>query len=118
MKTTKATKTTRKASPAKKAAKKVAAKKAAKAASVRAHAATKPSKSAKAGKPTTPQSQGRKAAVITLISRSGGATISKLVEATGWKANSIFGLMSTLGKSIKIESSKNDGGERVYQHHA
>jgi hypothetical protein len=39
------------------------------------------------------------------------------MKATGWQAHSVRGFLSTAGKKrgIKIESEKNDGGERAYQ---
>ena len=84
----------------------------------------RPAKAMSANK-TTPAKMGAKAAhkataervrqgsktakVLELVKRSGGAT--------GWQAHSVRGFLSgTLGKKmgLKIESSKNNDGERVY----
>ena len=39
------------------------------------------------------------------------------MKATGWQAHSVRGFLSTLGSKggYKIDSSKNDSGERTYQ---
>jgi len=38
------------------------------------------------------------------------------MEATGWQAHSVRGFISNAGKkhNIKVASSKNEAGERVY----
>ncbi len=36
------------------------------------------------------------------------------MAATGWQKHSVRGMISVLGKTLKIESSKNDAGERTY----
>lgn len=62
--------------------------------------------------------QGSKTAkVLELVKRSGGATLKHIMKATGWQSHSVRGFLSgTLGKKmgLKIESSKTNGGERVY----
>ena len=62
--------------------------------------------------------QGSKTAkVLELVKRPGGATLKHIMKATGWQAHSVRGFLSgTLGKKmgLKIESSKNNDGERVY----
>jgi Protein of unknown function (DUF3489) len=86
-----------------------------KAAAATKTAAKKSTKKAKvAFKPTSP----KQITIVRMISRAKGATLASLVKATGWKANSLYGQLSTLGKSIKIASTKNDAGERVYLHQA
>lgn len=42
------------------------------------------------------------------------------MKATGWQAHSVRGLISTFGSKdgLKIASSRNDAGERVYQRQA
>jgi Protein of unknown function (DUF3489) len=98
-----ATTTAKKKSTKKKAIKKVATKKAA----------------PKAAKPTTTEVPAaakptRKGTIVTLIERKGGATLTEIMEATGWQAHSVRGTLSTLGKTMKIESAKNEDGARTY----
>ena len=100
---TTATTTAKKKSTKKKAIKKVATKKAA----------------PKAAKPTTTEVPAaakptRKGTIVTLIERKGGATLAEIMEATGWQAHSVRGTLSTLGKTMKIESAKNEEGARIY----
>jgi hypothetical protein len=59
----------------------------------------------------------KRAKILEMIRRSGGATLSEIQATTGWQAHSIRSLVSTLAKRdhIRIRSSKNQAGERVYQ---
>jgi hypothetical protein len=52
-----------------------------------------------------------------LFGRTKGATLGEIMGATEWQAHSIRGFISTAGKKhgVKIESSKNEAGERVYR---
>ena len=95
--------TTKKKSTTKKAVKKQAAKKS-------APKAVKPTTTEvpAAAKPT------RKGTIVELIERKGGATLAEIMEATGWQAHSVRGTLSTLGKTMKIESAKNEEGARIY----
>jgi uncharacterized protein DUF3489 len=59
----------------------------------------------------------KKAKVLELVKRSGGATLKHIMKATGWQAHSVRGFLSgTLGKKmgLKIKSTKTDDGDRVY----
>src|SRR5262249_51179092 len=59
----------------------------------------------------------KKAEVLALLRRKGGATLQQIMEATGWQAHSVRGFISgTLGKKmgLTVESAKRDDGERVY----
>jgi hypothetical protein len=59
----------------------------------------------------------KKADVVTLLRREGGATLKELMSATGWQAHSVRGFLSaTLGKKmgLAIHSTKREDGERVY----
>jgi hypothetical protein len=60
----------------------------------------------------------RKTIVLDLLHRENGASLSELVEATGWKPNSILGFLSGhLRKkmSLVVESSRQKGHERIYK---
>jgi Protein of unknown function (DUF3489) len=95
----------------------------------RAHVAPKKGKAAKKGCPPTkaPKAQkgagvardGSKAAkVLDLLKRPEGATLAALMKATEWQAHSVRGFLSgTLRKKhgLKIESTKNEEGERIYK---
>jgi len=51
----------------------------------------------------------KKTAILALLRRPEGATLEQLVEATAWKAHSVRGALSTLGKEADITSEKADG---------
>jgi hypothetical protein len=66
------------------------------------------------GRPQVPGS--KTAQVVELLHRPGGASLQELAAVTGWRANSIRGLLSgTLGKrkGLRIRS-RTIGGERRY----
>jgi hypothetical protein len=52
-----------------------------------------------------------------MIARAKGATLAEIMNATAWKAHSVRGFLSTAAKKrgLKIESSKNETGDRVYR---
>ena len=84
----------------------------------------KPAKAAKgkrskaAAKPTTARDGSKKAEVIGLLRRKGGATLTQIMKATGWQAHSVRGFISgALGKKmgLTVESAKREDGERVYK---
>ena len=54
---------------------------------------------------------------MEMIGRAKGATLAEIMKATDWQAHSVRGFISTAAKkhSIKIESSKNEAGDRVYK---
>ncbi len=59
----------------------------------------------------------KQALLIDLLRRKGGATIEKIVEATGWQAHSVRGAISgTLKKKLglAVTSEKPDDGPRRY----
>jgi Protein of unknown function (DUF3489) len=86
-----------------------------------------PKKQAKAGKkaaqPTrvkeasTPRAESKGAKILELIGRPKGATLAEIMKAVAWQAHSVRGYLSTAAKKhrIKIESAKNDAGERTYR---
>jgi hypothetical protein len=86
-----------------------------------AHTAPIATKRSRAAKDTTPGSGAREgsktAAVLELMRRPGGATLSELMAATKWQAHSVRGFLSgTLRKKmgLKIDSDKAANGERTY----
>ena len=62
--------------------------------------------------------QGSKtAAVLTLIQRAKGATLTESMQATSWQAHSVRGFISgTLGKKMEhtVTSTRRADGARVY----
>jgi len=68
-------------------------------------------------KPPTGRDGSKKAGVLALLRRDGGATLQELMTATGWQAHSVRGFLSgALGKkmSLTVESAKREDGARVY----
>ena len=86
-----------------------------------AHAAppnTKPARKATGAKKPAAGHRGSKTAkILGLLKRPGGVTLKEIMKATDWQAHSVRGFISTAGKKhgVKIESAKNDAGERTYK---
>jgi hypothetical protein len=60
----------------------------------------------------------KKAQVLELLRRPGGATLADIISATGWQAHSVRGFISgSLGKKmgLTVESSKTPEGGRSYR---
>ena len=58
----------------------------------------------------------RKAIVIALLEKSGGASLEEIMEATGWQSHSVRGFISgNLAKKsgLKVDSFKQDDGQRA-----
>ena len=102
----------------KKAAKgaKPAGKKAKPAKKAKAPKKAKPAPKKSGDKPAAERSN-KKAEVIALMKRAKGATLAEIAELTAWQKHTIRGFVSILGTKgeHKIESSKNDKGERTYK---
>ena len=67
---------------------------------------------------TDPRPNTKQAQIINLLHRSNGATIEQMMEATGWQAHSVRGVMSGALKKkrgLKIVSEKIEGRGRVYR---
>ena len=84
-------------------------------------AKTKPAKAGRKGAAKVAGSArdgSKKAAVLALLQRRGGATLKQIMDATDWQAHSVRGFISgALGKKmgLTVESTKQEDGERVYR---
>ena len=61
---------------------------------------------------------GKGTTIIVLLRRKEGATLAELTKATGWQPHSVRGFLSAqVGKKLglKLESTKREDGQRVYQ---
>lgn len=67
-----------------------------------------------AAKTTAARAESKGAKILEMISRAKGATLAEIMKATNWQAHSVRGFISTAGKKHKIESSKNESGDRLY----
>ena len=74
----------------------------------------KPGPKAKAA---APRAESKGAKILDMIARAKGATLAEIMKTTDWQAHSVRGFISTGGKKhgVKIESAKNDSGERTYK---
>ena len=74
-------------------------------------------KAAKSPADKSPRAESKGAKILTLIGRPKGATLAEIQKATDWQAHSVRGFLSTAAKKhgLKIESTKAEGGDRVYQ---
>ena len=77
----------------------------------------------KAAKPTpakeasTPRAESKGAKILEMIGRPKGASLAEIMKTTSWQAHSVRGFLSTAAKKhgLKIESTKTEAGDRVYQ---
>jgi hypothetical protein len=76
---------------------------------------TKPAKNPANQRKT--HSANKKAEVIAMMKRAKGATLAEIMAATKWQAHTVRGFVSILGSKggEKIQSSKNEAGDRVYR---
>ena len=77
----------------------------------------KAAKPATAKKTSAPRAESKGAKIIEMIGRAKGATLAEIMKATDWQAHSVRGFISIAAKKnrIKIESAKNEAGDRVYR---
>ena len=95
--------------------KKAARKGAKTAARAKSEKAAKPAK--KAARKSNPPTKSKGTIILEMIGRAKGATLAEIMTTVGWQAHSVRGFISTAGKKpgVRIESSKNDSGDRVYR---
>jgi len=77
----------------------------------------KAAKPARKKEASAPRAESKGAKILEMIGRPKGASLAEIVKATDWQKHSIRGFLSTAAKkhSLKIESSKTEAGDRVYQ---
>ena len=81
-----------------------------------AKAAKKAAKPVGVKEPRKPRAESKTTLILEMIGRAKGATLAEIMKAADWQAHSVRGFISIAAKkhSLKIESSKNEVGERVY----
>lgn len=84
--------------------------------------ATAPRKAAKVGNKAAKEARTRRTEtkgtkILEILGRPKGATLGEIMKAVAWQAHSVRGYLSTAAKKqrIKIESAKNNAGERTYR---
>ncbi len=105
------------AKPASKKASKKEPKATSKKAPEQAKPASKKASKAKAGA-AIPREFSKTSIVLDLLQRKDGATMAEIAKATNWQNHSIRGFISgKVGKQmgLKVESTKNEAGERTYR---
>jgi len=77
----------------------------------------KTAKPARTKESSAPRAESKGAKILALIGRPKGATLAEIMKAVDWQAHSVRGYLSSAAKKhgLKIDSSKNDAGDRVYR---
>jgi hypothetical protein len=88
-------------------------------ANAKPRSAAKSRSKAKHAKPVTRHKtlRSKQAAVLALLSRPNGTTITSIMAATGWQAHSVRGFLAGVVRKklgLTLQSDKTDG-ERVYR---
>ena len=64
------------------------------------------------------RSNSKQAEIIGLLTRPSGATITSVMQATGWQQHSVRGFLAGVVRrklGLPLTSEKPEGGERVYR---
>jgi hypothetical protein len=77
-------------------------------------AARKPAKPA-AKNGAQPREGSKRGIIIRLLKRKGGATLGEIMQTAKWQAHSVRGTISTVGTTMKIESTRDESGDRRYR---
>ena len=94
------------------------ARKAAQVAPAKGKASKTPKAAKKATSAPVPREFSKKAIVLDMLKRKGGATMAEIAKETGWQNHTIRGFISgTLTKKmgLVIESTRSEAGERTYK---
>jgi hypothetical protein len=78
--------------------------------------APKAAQSAKASQPKSAARESKRAAVLVLLQREGGASLDEVMAATGWQRHSARGFLSILGSKggHQITAAARKDGVRTY----
>jgi outer membrane biosynthesis protein TonB len=76
-----------------------------------------PKKAAKPKRKATAPAKSKNEIILGLIGRKSGATLAAIMAATDWQAHSVRGFISLAQskRGLKVVSTKNKSGERVYR---
>ena len=66
---------------------------------------------------STPRAENKGPKILELIGRPKGASLTEIMRIAAWQAHSVRCFLSTAAKKhgLKIESTKTEAGDRVYQ---
>jgi hypothetical protein len=56
----------------------------------------------------------RRAEIVALLQRPGGATLEEIMRAVTWQRHSCRGFLSTLAKTIVVDKATREDGVRIY----